>query len=386
MKKIFIIIEFLVLVCGVKSKVPDIEWENMPVRAMPVVQNFVGGVNLVGPQRVAETQFVGIGPITLAPINGNLQNATIRFNGSILSPDYVSWTPCSATRRTRADAPLVVNNTIRMPFAKRVIIQKWSFSKRTNVTFELDGPMFRLCYPPSLNITGSCGWDTHMPINLMSYDVKIVENILMTRDKITNATSATTFFTDCKDTPVRLSYSSSDKFAFEVDAFCESNCSLFMAITSGPNSEEALGLLKEHANVESFENSCTDWTAHYDSAFDPKSKTFSGNLPRLESSSSPELENLYEWAASAFISLERIGFKSFERTFVISEGPSNSWLGDKDMGGAGQFTWDLSFDILSMSLLDPEATHFVLSRIVSSANFSAHPIGVCKTLYFLFSL
>ena len=174
MKKIFIIIEFLVLVCGVKSKVPDIEWENMPVRAMPVVQNFVGGVNLVGPQRVAETQFVGIGPITLAPINGNLQNATIRFNGSILSPDYVSWTPCSATRRTRADAPLVVNNTIRVPFAKRVIIQKWSFSKRTNVTFELDGPMFRLCYPPSLNITGSCGWDTHMPINLMSYDVKIV--------------------------------------------------------------------------------------------------------------------------------------------------------------------------------------------------------------------
>ena len=71
---------------------------------------------------------------------------------------------------------------------------------------------------------------------------------------------------------------------------------------------------------------------------------------------------------------------------MISEGPSNSWLGDKDMGGAGQFTWDLSFDVLSMSLLDPEATHFVLSRIVSSANFSAHPIGVCKTLYFLFSL
>ena len=25
----FLIIEFLLLVCGVKSKVPDIEWENM---------------------------------------------------------------------------------------------------------------------------------------------------------------------------------------------------------------------------------------------------------------------------------------------------------------------------------------------------------------------
>ena len=371
------IIIFL-LIWDVKSKVPDIEWKNMPVRAMPVVQNFIGAVNLVGMQRDASTQFVGIGPITMAPVNGNLQNATIKFNDRVIIPDYVSWTPCSATRRTHADADLVINNTIRMPFATRVLFQKWSVSKRTNIKFQLDGPMFRACYPPSLNITGSCGWDTHMPIDLMSYDVEIIGgSIMVTRDKTTNATSGTTFFTDCKDIPpIRLSYSSSEQFAFEVDALCDSNCSLFMAVAAGLSTEEVISLLQHHANEKSFEQSCADWKVHYDSAFEPTSNTFSGNLPRLESPSSPELENLYDWAASAFVSLERIGFLGFERSFVISEGPSNSWEGDKDMGGSGQFTWDLSFDVLSMSLLDPEATRFVLKRIVSSSNFSAYPIGV----------
>ena len=59
--------------------------------------------------------------------------------------------------------------------------------------------------------------------------------------------------------------------------------------------------------------------------------------------------------------LGTIGLK-FRTNFRDFEGPSNSWLGDKDMGGAGQFTWDLSFDVLSMSLLDPERTFRIVSN------------------------
>ncbi len=354
----------------------------MPVRAMPVVQNFIGATNLIGPQRDAKSQFVGLGPITLSPHNGNLQNSTIRFNDRIITPDIVSWTPCEGIRRTHSDAPLVVNNSIRMPFAKRVILQKWTVNKKSNITFQLDGPMFRLCYTPTLNITGSCGWDTHMPIDLQSYETDIVEsNIMKTRDRITNSTSAMTFWTDCEASmpPVRFEISSStNQYAFEVEAHCDETCTLYSAIAAGFDFEEASLLLKQtRENAEqSFQESCEDWKSHYESAFQSNSDTFSGNLPTLESESSSELVKLYDWAATAMLSLERIGYKSFDRAFVISEGPSNSWDGQADMGGTGQFTWDLSFASLSMSLLDPKATRFVLRRLISSANFTAFPIGV----------
>jgi hypothetical protein len=355
---ILIFVFVIIIVTDVQSKVPPkIEWVNMPVRAMPVVMNFIGATNLVGPQREAETQFVGIGPITLSPMNGNMQNSTIRFNGTVITPDIVSWTPCEGTRRTHDEADLVIRNSIRMPFSKRVILQKWELSSRTNITFELDGPMFRLCYPPSLNISGSCGWDTRMPIDLStSYIRDIIDNnVGVLVDNITNATSVITFWTDCEDRnipPIKFAMSLSKQYAFDVEAHVDETCSLYSGIAAGFDLNEARSLLEhEIQNKNSFEQSCEDWNMHYESAFQSDSATFSGNLPVLESSSSPELVDLYDWAATAMISLERIGYKSFERVFVISEGPSNSYDGDKDMGGAGQFTWGTSLSSLSLSLL-----------------------------------
>ena len=87
-------------------------------------------VNLVGPQRDDASQFVGLGPVTLAPLNGNLQNSTILFDGKAVRPREVSWTPCEGTRSTGAgmDASdkLQVYNAVRMPFGKRQIWQRWN--------------------------------------------------------------------------------------------------------------------------------------------------------------------------------------------------------------------------------------------------------------------
>ena len=70
---------------------------------------------------------------------------------------------------------------------------------------------------------------------------------------------------------------------------------------------------------------CTLWEERWQSAFQRPApgSHFPGNLPLL-TSTSPDIDRLYYWAALAMVSLERTNYPSRPRTFVISQGPSNS--------------------------------------------------------------
>lgn len=121
---------------------------------------------------------------------------------------------------------------------------------------------------------------------------------------------------------------------------------------------------------------CLLWEARWQSAFKQPfpGSHYPGNLPLL-TSTSPNIDRLYYWAALAMVSLERTNYPSRPRTFVISQGPSNSLDGSagskwcyppgglwyiymrlprRVVGGSGQFTWDISFAATSLSLLDPD--------------------------------
>ena len=204
-----------------------------------MVQNFIGGVNLIGPQRKAR---VSLWDRTdnVGAINGNLQNATIRFNGSVRSPRLRVMDTLLCDEE-RAGAPLVVNNTIRMPLAKRVILQKWSFSKPTNLTFELDRPYSIMLSTESkyyrfmrLGHAHADRFDElrcedrreHFDDKRYNYKCNECDNILYY----------------CKDTPV-LSLLVVRSVCVQSTRFA-SRIVRSSAITSGLNSEEALKLLK----------------------------------------------------------------------------------------------------------------------------------------------
>ena len=70
---------------------------------------------------------------------------------------------------------------------------------------------------------------------------------------------------------------------------------------------------------------CSLWEARWQSAFEQPfpGSHYPGNLPLL-TSTSPDIDRLYYWAALAMVSLERTNYPSRPRTFVISQGPSNS--------------------------------------------------------------
>eukprot|EP00759_Apiculatamorpha_spiralis_P009917 PhF_6_TR16992/c2_g1_i1/m.25705 len=125
-----------------------------------------------------------------------------------------------------------------------------------------------------------------------------------------------------------------------------------------------------------WDHACTKWDKRWRSAFETGSEHFSGNLPVVSFPVDPELERLYYWAALPMVSLERTNLVSQPRTVVISQGPSNSFDGSADMGGSGQFTWDLSFAAASSTLLDPTSTRTTLSFIIMHSNFQTKPFQI----------
>ena len=70
------------------------------------------------------------------------------------------------------------------------------------------------------------------------------------------------------------------------------------------------------------------------------------------------------------IALERTNLGLYPRVFTISQGNPSSINGAADMGGSGQFTWDLTFTANILSLLDPAATKEVLRFIIASTNLA----------------
>jgi hypothetical protein len=127
-----------------------------------------------------------------------------------------------------------------------------------------------------------------------------------------------------------------------------------------------------------FEASCVEYDKRWKKAFTPHNSHFSGNLPEM-TSNEPHLDRLYYWSALALVSLERTNFRSFPRQFVISEGPSMCVDGSCDMGGSGQFIWDLSFSSISLSLLEPLGTKNLIRYLIQNSNITAEPMLIPQT-------
>ena len=148
------------------NTLPHIQWRSQPVRSAPMIMNFVGAANLAGPTHAAATELIGIGPITMAPFNGNFQNATIRFDGQVVPAVNHSWSPCEGSRVAQG-----VRNTVRMPFKKRAIVQRWGFANgagsgdAVRIDMFLDGPYFRQCDDYGTYDDQPCGWATKLPVD-----------------------------------------------------------------------------------------------------------------------------------------------------------------------------------------------------------------------------
>ena len=362
---------------------PRITWTNQPLRAMPVAMNNLGAVNLVGPQRPIEYGFAGIGPITFAPFNANMQNSSMLFNGTAVRVEEVSWTPCEGTRKSNlvklSHGIVDVQNQVRMPFGRRSVVQRWTITSEHPIVINamFDGPWARMCDDAGIAQSPSCGWGTNVPIDRGNFSKRIDSGLMLSKDRFTGASSAASFWSQCGNktslSNVRID---DDSGMFAASLSLDPGCVLFHAIGVGGKDEATASsivrdVMKDSSNV--FQNACQDFNEHIQSAFDPHSNFFSGTLPTLESPDFPSMEKLYDWAASALVSLERDGWPSTKRAFVISEGPSNSFDGSADMGGSGQFIWDLSFAGTSYALLEPDGTRAIIGHMVKNADFSAVP-------------
>ena len=392
----------LVAACASMPPPPLVQWPVQPVRAMPLVQNFIGSANLIGPQRLVETVFIGLGPITAAPFNGNFQNSSILFNGAPMRVVNTSWTPCEGNRSS-AD----VINRVRMPYRQRSILQQWSTSRVGGYTLllHLDGPYFRKCDEYDAPAPGNqpCGWGTPIPADRAHFTHALVPPnqvrsipAMLTSDTLTTASAAAGLWVtgpSCTDVPLievnpvnRSNCPACSGYfddGFNATVVLQPGCTLWHAISWDHTDAGALdGLASLLADVDtSWNDACEKWNAHYQSAYNTSNTHFSGNLPSIEAfdNASARVRDLFGWAASAYISLERVSYRSFPRVFVISEGPSNAYDGSFDMGGSGQFVWDLSFAAVTASLLDPVATRVVLQHVVGNADFSTKPISTVQS-------
>ena len=369
-----------------------IKWPNMPVRAMPVVQNFVGATNL------GRRSIVGLGPITLGGFNGNMVNSTLTLNGISVDSQVsqCEWQACEGVRVAIAPAA-TVRNSVRMVFEERVVVQKWEVELSSSeenlasvVALVIDGPFFSACDEEGNPNSGSCGWGISLPIDRKRYSIAVssTSGAMSTKDTLSKSSSFGVVVPGVGCSPLASPPSSTPDGKFEASLECHGHrFEIWHVFAVAESDEEALSLIQDYLPSSpsspaaatlssSFSSACSLWQSRWLSSFSPSSSHFSGNLPTLTSSSDPALAKLYYWSALALVSLERVSMRSFARQFVISEGASNSYNGDAGMGGSGQFLWDHSFSAASLSLLEPEGTRLVLQHVVANADFRTEPVGV----------
>ena len=124
------------------------------------------------------------------------------------------------------------------------------------------------------------------------------------------------------------------------------------------------------AEVDSeWQLACSLWEDRWQQAFQPGNAHYSGWLPVL-STDDPGLDRVYYFGTLMLVALERTNLGLWPRVYTISQGNPNSIIGAADMGGSGQFTWDLTFTANVLSLLDPEATKEILKFIIASTNLA----------------
>lgn len=374
---------------------------------MPVAQNFIGAATLRDDEvysfdhTIRGVGLIGLGPISLTPYRGNFFNSTIVFDNHALPVQDVEWAGCEGVRHSFREG-VKVTNRVRLPFEQRAVLQEWQVqaASSTTVDAQLDGPFFRRCddVPRTEFGSQSCGWGTFQPADRDKFKTSIRQlgglSVSVVEDSLTRAVSASTWW--CTTVAAGASCSASLHTAPNTEnvggfwgQVVFTNASrhggLFYirhATVVADTVPEALTALQLYIGDAAFEtafrDSCSRWEERWASAFDAEDPHFSGSLPTLKSDSA-DLDRLYNWAALAVVSLERTNMLSFPRQFVISEGPSNSLRGDADMGGSGQFLWDLSFAATSYSLLDPAFARHALSYVIENTDFRSTPIGIPQT-------
>ena len=354
-------------------------WESMPLRAMPEIVNFVGGVSLRR-DVVQGGGLIGLGPLTLAPYVGNFLNSTIFFDGDAAPVSEVGWTWCEGTREGRTDAGVVVKNAVRAPFAAHGVLQRWDVKQASTLEAWFDGPLFRRCDLAGNDNSFACGWNVYLPVNRSEFRRTVVDGALVSADRLTPAVAATIFRADGGCDPETEATVEGDGFRVVARSRCAANLTLSAATAVAATEAEALALARGLAgeNFEAtFRDACDTWDDRWRAAFDRKSDAFSGSLAALETNE-PRLERLYHWAALSLVSLDRVDYAT-KNTFVISEGPSNAFDGSADMGGSGQFLWDLSFAPISLTLLEPESTRALVDFVVRYSRLDAVPIAIPQT-------
>jgi len=363
------------LAAAERSDIPSVrtlgaQWEVMPLRAMPLIVNFVGGVNL-------QRSVVGLGPLTLAPYLGNFVNSTFRVGGEAVVAEDTGWAWCEGTRRGRTRAGATVENAVRAPFAAHGVLQTWDVEAAgSNVSVDawLDGPLFRRC---DLGAASSeCGWNEALPINRSEFKRSVVGGVALSEDSLSPAVAATAVFAEGGSSSVAV-----DGDGFRLVAAGGARLRLLSATAVAATAAEArlllAGLARDRAAFRaSWDAACDDWDARWRGAFDAAG-SFGGNLPAL-ATSEPALDRLYHWAALSLVALDRVDYAAKDE-FVISEGPSNAYDGGANMGGSGQFLWDLSFSPVSLTLLAPASTRRLVDFVVANSRLDATPVAIPQT-------
>lgn len=363
-----------------------------------------------------------------------MQNSTLVVDGAPLAVAVTGWGVCEATRASNTSTPgPYVSNAVRLPWEQHAFLQEWQVQGGSDIQFNLDGPFFRRCdvqasevhaapvHPQQADGRGSrhrgnqgeggsgvsgtpsfpspCGWGVQLPVDREHFVRSLLGEpttgltVMVVADTHTEAVVASAIWVQSTaNTTAGLNVTLNDtSLGFSAQAVVSPNGTTIIrqAVAVAANTTAAVNnlVLLVLGFDASWTAACTlmeqRWWDAFNSTATRSSSAgvgasgahFSGSLPSLQSTE-PDLDRLFYWSTLALVQLERTNLLSFPRGFVISEGPSNAFDGSSDMGGTGQFVWDLSFSSAIMSLLEPAATRRLVQFLVSASNLTASPVAI----------
>jgi len=382
----------LVMVCsctflaGAVPSIASLAPPALPARrllGLPQVQNFWAASGL-------RRDMISLGTLAWTPLNGNMQNSTMRVDGLDATLAESRWGICEGTRAGAA-GDVAIANAVRMPFESRSLLQRWTLAPADAgagagagdtvhaLLINLDGPFFRACDVPG---GPSCGWGTSFPVDRTNFAASLSPIggggalAMVTVDGTTGIAAASTLWWRSGGSGALAVSINAANNTFDIAGNFSGITVLQQAIAAGNDAPAALAalaaLLDEATYDAAFDGACALFEQRWQTAFEQPvadggtGTHFAGNLPVL-SSNRPDVDRLYYWAALAMVSLERTNLLSGPRQFVISQGPSNSLDGSAGMGGSGQFIWDESFAATALSLLEPDAIRDQLDFLMNSS-------------------
>ena len=370
------------------------EWnEAVPLRGIGPVQNFIGSVGIRGSpyQGTRRSDMVSLSQIIFSPFDGNMINSSMKLisdsNDDIyLHMNETKWSPCQVSRRTNNisynNISLRVTNDVRLGFEKRLILSKYTMESTPNnpntplqFEFNLTGPLFQLCGIDLVTYSGiSCGWGVTLPIRQEFYKWETINDTIgvVTFNNNTNVKGYISIVSYDMKNNIKygnIKVGNHNNFIVNLNAVVSDE--IVLIITFGDDNFPIINIteyFQYETYINEYNSACELWQKRWEKAFEPKNDHFSGNLPKLVINDS-KVERMYYSGALSIISLERTNLNISNRTYTISQGNPSQLAGNSSMGGSGQFTWDLSFTSVVLTILDPESTKDVLRFIIRNSKF-----------------